>query len=790
MKNFIEREILNQIEGKFPPDSTAQRAFEIKKLNRRQFLKATGAGASVAIGFQFLPGTAMAFEPYPTGAADMAHATVVDPLVFVSIDTDGTVTLTAHRSEMGTGSRTSVPMVLADEMEADWSKVKIIQAEGDEPKYGNQDTDGSRSLRHYIQPMRQMGAYVRTMLELAAAEEWGTDLKNVKAINHKVHKLNDAGNPTEETLGYGELAGTAMAKDLPPLESLTFKTDDEFRYLGKGEVSIVDLHDITTGKARYGADYSADGMKFAVVARPPVVGANVVSVDPSETLKVPGVEQIVELAGAMPPAKFAPLGGVAVVATNTWAAIKGREALKIEWSESPHDSYNTAEFAEQMRATAKKPGKVMRKVGDPESAFASAKKVFAQEYYQPHMQHAQMEPLVAVADYQGDKVDIWAPVQSPYGARTDVAAALGLTPEQVTVNVSLLGGGFGRKSKCDYVIEAAMVSKEIGAPVKLQWTREDDIRHGFYHTTSVERLEAAIDNNDKVIGWRHRSVSPTIFSTFMSDPGYTSGLEAGMGLVDTPIGVDNMSIEAGEAKSHTRIGWFRAVSNIPRAWGVQSFIAELAHDLGRDPKEMLLELIGPDRKIDPVAADMKDLWNYGEPYEEFPNDTARLRGVIELAAGKASWGSDLPEGEALGIAAHRSFVTYVASVVKVKTASDGSISIPEVHTAVDCGFCVNPERVASQMEGAAVMGMTVAMYSGINHENGAVTNSNFHDYPVARISSYPKKVHTHIVEHPFSVHATGIGEPGVPPFAPALANAIFAATGKRLRDLPFGANVG
>lgn len=223
---------------------------------------------------------------------------------------------------------------------------------------------------------------------------------------------------------------------------------------------------------------------------------------------------------------------------------------------------------------------------------------------------------------------------------------------------------------------------------------------------------------------------------------------------------------------------------------MQSFIAELAHDLGRDPKEMLLELIGPDRKIDPVAADMKDLWNYGEPYEEFPNDTARLRGVIELAAGKASWGSDLPEGEALGIAAHRSFVTYVASVVKVKTASDGSISIPEVHTAVDCGFCVNPERVASQMEGAAVMGMTVAMYSGINHENGAVTNSNFHDYPVARISSYPKKVHTHIVEHPFSVHATGIGEPGVPPFAPALANAIFAATGKRLRDLPFGANVG
>jgi isoquinoline 1-oxidoreductase beta subunit len=315
------------------------------------------------------------------------------------------------------------------------------------------------------------------------------------------------------------------------------------------------------------------------------------------------------------------------------------------------------------------------------------------------------------------------------------------------------------------------------------------MRHGFYHTTSVERLEAALDDDDNIIGWRHRSVSPTIFSTFMPDPGYTSDLEAGMGLVDTPINVANMSIEAGEAKSHTRIGWFRAVSNIPRAFGVQSFIAELAEELGRDPKDMLLELIGPDRVIDPVAMGMKDLWNYGEPYEEFPNDTARLRGVIELAAEKAGWGSELPEGEGLGIAAHRSFVSYVATVVKVKLADDGTVTVPEVNTAIDCGFCINPERVASQIEGAAVMGMTVALHSGINYENGAVTNSNFHDYPVARIDSYPQNVHTHIVEHPFSVHASGVGEPGVPPFAPALANAIFAASGKRFRDTPIGVKV-
>lgn len=787
MLKYIEVECAQKVELTPKPAPVTQAV--IARMTRRKFMQLAGGGAGMVLGMQLLPGTAQAFEPYPTGAEGMPNKTVVDPQVFVAIDPDGTVTLITHRSEMGTGARTSVPMVLADEMEADWSRVVLQQAEGDEPKYGNQDTDGSRSLRHYVQPMRQMGASVRYMLETAAAERWNVDKSKVRASNHEILLLDNAGNPSGERLGYGDLAMAAMSLEVPSFDTLTFKKDDEFRYLGRGEIPMYDLHDITTGQARYGADITIDGMKYAVVARPPVVGATVKSVDTEAALKVTGVEQIIELPGAMPPAKFAPLGGVAVIASNTWAAIKGREALKIEWSDSPHDTYNTSEYADQMRATARKQGQVKRRVGDPDAAFANAARVIAHEYYQPHMQHAQMEPLVAVADFKDGKMAIWAPVQSPYGARTDVAEALGLESEDVRVEVSLLGGGFGRKSKCDFVIEAAMLSKEIGAPVKLQWTREDDIKHGFYHTTSVERLEAALDSEDKIVGWRHRSVSPTIFSTFMPDPGFTSDLEAGMGLVDTPIDVANMSIEAGEAKAHTRIGWFRAVSNIPRAFGVQSFIAELAAELGRDPKDMLLELIGPDRVIDPVAMDMKDLWNYGEPYEEFPNDTARLRTVVELAAEKAGWGSELPAGEGLGIAVHRSFVTYVASVVKVKVADDGRITIPEVHTAIDCGYCINPERVKAQMEGAAVMGMTVAMHSGINHENGAVTNSNFHDYPVARMDAYPQKVHTHIVEHPFSVHATGVGEPGVPPFAPALANAIFAATGKRFRDTPFGMKV-
>ncbi len=777
------------------PDASGEAGqVRLANVSRRRFVGAMGAGGGLVIAVQFaLPRTANAFTPYPTGAEAMPNKTVNDPKVFVSIAPDGTVSIMTHRSEMGTGARTNVPLVLADEMEADWSHVKLVQAPGDEPRYGNQDTDGSRSLRHFLQPMRQCGAAMRQMLESAAATQWGVDVGRVRARNHAVYLLDGNGPRARETgrkVGYGELSKAAMALPVPSVDKLKFKTDAQFRYMGKGDVTPYDLFDITVGKAVYGADIRVDGMKYAVVARPPVVGGKVKKFDASETMKVPGVEKIVEIPGSMPPAKFAPLGGIAVVANSTWAAIKGRDALKIEWDDGPHAVYDTVAYKAEMMKTASQPGKVLRATGNADKAFSTARKVIKADYYQPHMIHAMMEPPVAVASVKDGKCEIWAPVQSPYGTRQDVAAALKLKEPDVKVNVTLLGGGFGRKSKCDYVIEAAIVSREVGAPVKLQWTREDDIKNGFYHTTSVEHMEAAIGANNKVVGWRHRSVSPTIFSTFTKDPGYTSALEAGMGLVDTPIAVPNLSVEAGQAISHTRIGWFRSVSNIPRAFAVQSFVAEIAAELGRDPKEMLLELLGPPRKIDLAAANIpKDLWNYGEPYAEFPNDVGRLRNVIELAAQRSGWGKKLPKGEGMGIAAHRSFVTYVASVVRVKVGDDGSITIPEVHTAVDCGFCINPERVRSQMEGAATMGLTLAAYSGITYEKGAVKEGNFDTYPIARFSRYPENVHTHIVEHPFSVHASGVGEPGVPPFAPALANAIFAATGKRLRELPFGDKV-
>jgi isoquinoline 1-oxidoreductase subunit beta len=763
----------------------------IENVSRRAFLKGTASGIGLVVAMQLVPfRSAGAFEQYHTGGLEMPNGIVTNPLVFVSIDPDGTVTIVAHRSEMGTGSRTSVPMVLAEEMEADWARVKIVQAPGDEPKYGNQDTDGSRSMRHHIQPMRQMGAAVRSMLEQAAATTWGVDPEVCQAQNHEVVLMEKAGEgmaATNQRLGFGELAAAAMALPVPPFEKLTFKDEADFRYIGKGQVQIYDLHDITTGKAIYGADIHLPGQKYAVIARPPVVGGKVKSVDSSAALAIPGVVKVVQIPSSMPPAKFAPLGGVAVVADNTWAALQGRDALQIEWDPGPHGSYNTEQYHKEMSATAAQPGKVIRNQGDVDAAFNKAAKTFTQEYYQPHMAHVTMEPPAALVNVTADKCDIWACVQSPWGTRNDVATLIGMPVDKVTVNVTLLGGGFGRKSQCDFVQEAAILSKAVGAPVRVQWTREDDIQHGFYHTTSVERIEAAVDDKGKVIGWRHRSVAPSIISTFKPDTGYQFPIEYGMGLADMPFEIPNVRCENGKAMAHTRIGWFRSVSNIPRAFAIQSFVAELAHELGKDQKEFLLEMIGSPRIINPKAAGMPDdLWDYGEQYDVYPIDTGRLANVIKVAADAAGWGKKLPKGEGLGIAVHRSFVSYIAQCVHCKVDKDGNVRVPEVHTAIDCGFAANPERIRSQIEGAAVMGMTLALKSAITYDKGRVQQSNYNDYDVVRCDNFPELVVTHIIPHPFSVHASGVGEPGLPPFSPALYNAIFNATGKRVRALPLG----
>lgn len=766
---------------------------QLEKVSRRSILGGMLGAAGFVLSVRFAPAQAREhLELYPTGADSMPNKWVSDPKIFIAIDPSGTVTIITHRSEMGTGIRTSLPAVVADEMEADWSLVKIAQAPGDEPRYGNQDTDGSRSMRHFIQAMRTCGASMRQMLEAAAAAKWGVEASRCRAKNHKVWLLGPNGTKSGKSLGFGELAVAAMALPIPSQSGLSYKTPDEFTLIGKGQFQITDLHDITVGKAVYGADTRLPGMKFAVMARPPVLGGKVKKYDATKTLKVPGVEAVFEIEGVHKvPRVFGILGGIAVVASTTYAAIQGRDALEIEWDDGPNAVYESIAFDKEMTETASQPGKVIRDHGDIDAAFATAKQVFSADYHAQHMVQAPMEPPVAIARIVNGKAEIWAPVQSPYGARKDIAENLKLPIEDVTVHVSLLGGGFGRKSQWDFMVEAALVSQKLGGkPLLMQWTREDDIRHSFYHTVSVERIEAAIDQSSKVIGWRHRSVAPSILSTFQADTGYSFPIEYGMGLVNTPFDIPNVRCENGKALAHTRIGWYRSVSTIPHTFAVQSAVAELADKLGRDPKDFLLELIGPDRTLDPKALGFPDdFWNYSDPYSAFPIETGRLANVVRLAADKAGWGKSLPKGEGLGIAAHRAWSTYVATVVHVKIDTDGTIRVPEVTTAVDCGLYVNPERIRSQLEGAAVMGMGNTLYSGITFTRGAVDQSNFTDYDVTRMSNYPKKVTVHIVDAPHGTHSGGIGEPGIAPMMSALANAIFAASKKRMRSIPIGEKI-
>jgi len=748
----------------------------VENVSRRGLLTGLAAVGGLVLAAPLLSRQAMA--AYATGAAAMPHGTVVDPRVFVSIAPDGIVTIVAHRAEMGTGVRTSLPMIVADEMGADWARVRIVQAPGDEAKYGNQDTDGSRSTRHYLLPMREMGAAARTMLESAAAQRWKVPVSEVRAGVHEV--VHDGSG---RRLGFGDLANDAAALPVPATETLRLKDPKEFRYIGKGAVSITDLRDITTGQAGYGADVRLPDMKYAVIARPPVVGGKLVSFDAAEAMKVPGVERVLAIRGWPWPAKFQPLGGVAVIARNTGAAIKGRNALKIVWDDGANARYDSDQYRTELEASVRSPGLVVRNDGDAEAALRSADKVVVGEYYLPHLAHVSMEPPVATARWADGKIEVWAPVQSPGGTREDLAKTLEIAAENVTVYPTLLGGGFGRKSKCDYALEAALLARELNAPVRVQWTREDDVQHDFYHTVSAERVEAGLDKSGKVVAWRHRSAAPTIASTFAADSKHEMTMEVGMGMIDLPFDIANVRCENPEAAAHTRIGWFRSVSNIPHAFAVQSMVAEIAHATGRDPKDVLLELIGPARIV-PFSPSVDKPWNYGEPVESYPIDAGRLRRVVELAAEKAGWGRQLPAGHGLGIAAHRSFVSYVATVVEVAVDAKGVITIPRVDTAIDCGTFVNPERIQSQMEGAAIMGLSLAKLGEITFKDGRVQQSNLDDYPVVRIDESPRVTNTYIVPAAAGTPPSGVGEPGVPPFAPALCNAIFAATGKRIRRLP------
>jgi isoquinoline 1-oxidoreductase subunit beta len=753
----------------------------ILNLSRRGFMKDAFSAGAFVLGAPLVPRALWAEaadSPDSPGSPDLTdplRALAFHPGVFVGLDADGTVTIVAARSEMGTGSRTGLPRIVADEMEADWSRVKIVQAIGD-AKYGNQDTDGSHSVRSFFDEMRQVGATARTMVVQAAADEWKVPAAECEARVHQVFH-----RPSGRTADYGSLAAAAAKLPVPPKSSLKLKPPSEWIYIGK-PVSIYDLEGLCTGRPLFGMDAARDGMLFASVEHPPVLGGKVASLDASDALKVPGVKMTVPIDPFKPPQAFQPLGGVAVIAENTWAALQGRQKLKITWDNGANQSYDSDAYRKELEQTARQPGKVVWNRGDVEAEFAKGSKALEAGYYVPLLAHASMEPPVALADYRDGKVEIWAPTQDPQAAQQLVAQELGIPKENVICHVTLLGGAFGRKSMPDYVAEAAILSKRAERPVKVMWTREDDIKFDYYHAVAALYMKAMLGPDGMPAAWLQRSVFPPIGSTFAPNTEYGGAGELGMGFTDTPFQIANFRAENGPATAHVRIGWLRSVANIYHAFAVQSFAAELAHAAGRDQLDYLLALVGPDRVI-PKDSLGQGYDNMGADYKDYPIDTARLRRVTERAAEGAGWGKrKLGGGRGLGIAVHRSFVTYVATAVEVEMDAQGKVQIARVNTAVDAGTIVNPESVRNQFEGAAIFGTSLAKYGEITATHGAVNQGNFQDYPMCRINEAPREIEVHLIES--SAPPAGVGEPGVPPFAPALCNAIFAACGKRIRELP------
>jgi isoquinoline 1-oxidoreductase beta subunit len=737
----------------------------VENVSRRRFVQGALAGGVLILGARYAPRLLRSTK------GEAAPSAALEPDLWMSIASDGTVTIVAHRSEMGCGSRTALPLVVADELDADWSRVKIDQAIGD-PKYGDQDTDGSHSVRSSFDLMRQVGGAGRAMLMTAAAAQWNVSARDCTTEPHFVVHRGSG-----RKLGYGELAAAAAKLPVPKIEDLKLKSRSEWRYIGKESNSLFDLPDMVTGKAIFGMDATMPGMVFASIEHPPVLGQKIKSYDDKAALKVPGVKQTLTIDTVKPPHQFQPLGGVAVIADNTWAAFKGRKSLKIEWDSSPHSVYNSAAYRKALEATSQKPGQVVRNIGDVDAAFAKGGNIIEAKYYAPHLAHASMEPPVAVAEYRDGKVLAWAPTQNPQAVQDTIATALGIKKEDVTCHVTLLGGGFGRKSKPDQVAEAAVLSKKLGKPVKVVWTREDDIRFDFFHSVAAMYMKAAVGADGKPTAWLQRSVFPPIGSTFDAATTYGDD-EMGLGWNNLPFDIPNHRAENGPADYHVRIGWLRSVANIYHAFAIQSFADELAKSANKDSVEYLLGLIGPPRIVN-----LEHKSDEAEEAKLYPYDTARLRRVVEIAADKSGWGKrTMGKGHGLGIAAHRSFLTYVATVVEVEVDNKGQVHIPGVWTAVDAGTVVSPDNVRNQFEGAAVFGTSLALFGEITATNGVIDQSNFNNYPITRMNRAPRQISVHVVES--DAPPAGVGEPGVPPFAPALYNAVFAATGKRVRELP------
>jgi isoquinoline 1-oxidoreductase beta subunit len=727
----------------------------IQQVNRRDFVKLFGlASGGILLGCN-ISSDKKEFIPQVEGT--------FTPNLFVQIQKDGNIILLASRSEMGQGIRTSLASAIADELEADWKYITVKQATGN-AKYGNQNTDGSRSVRTLLEPMRKMGATAKAMLISAAAQKWTIPESDCKAENHFI--INTQNN---DTIFFGDLVDEAAKVSIPAAESIKLKKVEDFKFIGK-TLKSVDLKDFTHGTANYGMDIRIPNMKFAAIARCPVTFGTVNSVDKKAAEKTAGVEKVIEIERIVPPTGqfFGALGGVAVIANNTWSAFQGKLNLDIEWNYGENHSFDTEKFKEKITERLQENGKLIPgSRGDVKAAFKDADKVVEATYHVPFLAHAPMEVPNATAWFQGNKIEVWAPVQDPQTARAELAHFFEMPLENITINVTFLGGGFGRKSKSDFVVEAVAISKKINAPVQVVWTREDDIQHSFYHATSAQYLKGSIDKEGNLSGWLQRVGFPSITSSFKPMSEYASGFEVGMGFTNNPYNLTNFRLENVKAEANLRIGWLRSVVHIHSGFGNNSFVDELAFAAKKDPIQFHLDLIGKDRII--------------EGKSEHPYNSKRMKSVLIKTAKNADWGKTLPEGHGLGVAIHYSFYSYVASIVEVSVQNE-KVKVENIWTTIDCGLSLNKDNIKNQLEGAAIFGMSIALYGKISAKEGAVEQHNFFDYQMTRMKDAPN-IHIDIID---AMHQppTGVGEPGVPVIAPAICNAIFNATGKRVRTLP------
>jgi isoquinoline 1-oxidoreductase subunit beta len=720
------------------------------KVCRREFLELCSAvGAGLVLGF-YLPAKGEA------APSSKRAGTSFQPNAWIQIDPHGRITLIASKSEMGQGVQTSLPMLIAEELEADWSKIEIRPAEQLNPAFGEQITGGSSSITGSWQPLRKAGATAREMLIAAAAQKWGVRPDACRAREAVVTHV-----PSGRKLSYGELA--EQASRLPVPKEVSLKDPKDYRILGK-RIPRFDTPLKVDGSAIFGIDVKVPGMLYATVLRCPVFGGRLSCFDATKAKAVPGVREVF-------PVGTAESVGVAVVADTTWAALQGRRALQATWDEGRHASLSSSSIRQRFVELSSKPGAVARKEGDAAAALSRAAKKLEAVYEVPYLAHATMEPMNCTANVQSDRCEIWAPTQDPAMNRLIAARVTGLPLEAIKVHITYLGGGFGRRADSDWPREAIQISHRVGAPVKLMWTREDDIQFGYYRPASYSRLTAGLDHQGRLVAWSHQIIGPS-HPGHWNPAGVINGLSdsAVMGAFDIPYDIGNIEVRYVMANTPVPPDAMRSVAHSQHAFSKECFLDEVAAASSTDPLELRLGLLSRGGVL-----------QFKEGNSPFVINTRRLRGTLELAANKAGWGSAPPRGRFRGIACHVSFGTYVSQVAEVSLGDDRTPRVHRVVCAVDCGQVVNPDTVEAQMQGAIIFGLSGALYGQITIDAGRVQQSNFHDYRMVRINEAPQ-IEVHIV--PSTEAPGGVGEPGVPPIIPAVANAISAATGQRVRRLP------